>query len=155
MLRISSVTQFSARCDQSIVPKNGRLYIHMYIYTYEGVPHSSCLLSVKRKVNFLKTAESIFPRESRLMVSENASTSLRIFDSRVSLLLRPVFPAVLYYFSISPPHISYLVLLLSLSLSLFFSLSSLCQHATRLLQSLVRLQQRAAFSTSTLIRAPR
>jgi len=43
MLRISSVTQFSVRCDQSTVPKNERLYI------YEGVPDSSCLLSEAKK----------------------------------------------------------------------------------------------------------
>lgn len=45
--RISSITQFSARCGQSTVPKNKRQYINR-------VPDSSRLPSIKKKSKFSK-----------------------------------------------------------------------------------------------------
>lgn len=57
MPRISSVTQFSTRCDQSTVPKNERQYIKVF-QIRRAHP------SVERKVNFLKNIESQFFQEN-------------------------------------------------------------------------------------------
>lgn len=120
MPRISSITQFSARCEQSTVPKNERRYIKVsQILVALALGEEKSKFSKGRRVDFSAKISSGQHRRGRVYLPPPLSAG---FDShRASRLVsvpRPLFPAAPRYFSASPPHISYLVLSLSLSLLL-------------------------------------